>query len=347
MSDLYRKTVASLAGGLDRVTPARLYLIALVTALIILHGLWPGRFAVDGETLGLLGFLLVIVLVPLLRSASLPGGTGLNFREDLDQLQSASARAVEDQEASTRKEGEPAGTSDAEPGSDGAATTTAASPGRLAGGDSAELLVTEILREASRSPRVGLILLGSELERAVRHLLLASGWKTSQSLRSRRQGVDRLVELGVLTASAASALSVFSVVRNEIVHGTRVATDAEILRAVDVGIPLLRAVLPIPRERHVVYRSNVPLYADQRGETKLQDVVGVMFETLSPGGAKISYQIFPTTRPDYETGKEVAWEWGSRQWGAAWYRNPSTDAVEQAWLGSTEFVGRHLDDGHA
>jgi len=346
MKKLPTAVMAGLSSGLDRVTPARIYLVVFISALIILHGLVPNGFLVDGTTVGLLGVLIVVILVPLLKSATLPGGGGLNFRENLDRLQKQTEQAEEDQleKASENTAGGPhqdklAGSSPVTRASEQDHTREFL-PVQEAPTDE---IIDEVLNEASRSPRVGLILLSAELERAVRRLLLATGWGTPQSSRSLRLGIARLVDLGVLTQSAASALSLFSTVRNEIVHGVRVASDDEVLRALDAGIPLLRAVMAIPRERNVVAYPDVEIFADPSATKAIPDVKGLILQTLSPGTSSTSYRILPTARSDYVVGKEVTWELGSRQWGEAWYRDPESHKVRKAWGDSMEFVGRPLD----
>jgi hypothetical protein len=209
---------------------------------------------------------------------------------------------------------------------------------------SADDIIAEALTAAARSPRVGLMILGSELERAVRFLLVSSGWDTSPRSYSLRRSIDRLVELGLLTRSAASALDLFQTVRNEIVHGGKVVPEEEILRALDAAIPLLRAILAIPRETNLVHYADVDLYADSRGTTKLSDAKGLLLKTLSPGGASVRYRIFPTTKTDYEIGKQVTWEWGTRTWGDTWYKDPESGEIRPAWTSSLEFRGRHLDE---
>jgi hypothetical protein len=53
----------------------------------------------------------------------------------------------------------------------------------------------------------------------------------------------------------------------------------------------------------------------------------------------------PTTQTHFQVGKQVSWEWnGKFVLGPAWYRDSETGEVKQAWVGSTEFIGRHLDD---
>ncbi|MDP9443655.1 MAG: hypothetical protein M3P83_04615 [Actinomycetota bacterium] len=324
---------AALSTGMDRVTPARVYLAFTISALIVLHGLAPDAFLVDGVTVGLLGVLVIVVLVPLLSSATLPGGGGLNFREDLDRLQKESEQAAHDQLKATPSEEEGSGSESA----------TSEGGTLLRAEDSIDAMVDEILSEAARSPRVGLMILSAELERAVRRLLLASGWGDGRTVRSLQSGIDRLVELGLLTKSAASALRIFSRVRNEIVHGARAASDDEVLRALDAAIPLLRAVAAIPRERHVVACEPVTVFSDEAATSPIPGVKGLILTTTSPGTALTSRRIYPTTRDGYVVGKDVSWAWGEASWGEAWYRDPETAEVLHAWTGAREFIGHHLD----
>lgn len=329
-----RRVAKALSAGLDAVTPARLYIVGIITGLIVLHGLVPHHFQVDGTTVGLLAILVVVALVPILKSASLPGGAGLNFREDLDKLQRESQLAEEEQESRPG----PIVTTNYDP------LIEEALQAQKSAGRSVDEIVSEVLQEAARSPKVGLMVLSAELERSVRTLLMTTGWAQSQGRFTLRQGIDRLVELGVLTSSAASALAVFQSVRNEIIHGGRVASDDEVLRALDAAIPLLRAILAVPVEKNFVWHPGVELYSDPEATAPIPDVKGLILETVSPGGVSTTRRIFPTTKTDYVIGKQVTWEWGPRQWGETWYREPESGKVVEAWGGSMEFRGRHLDE---
>lgn len=339
-----RRTVKAVLDGFDRVTAARLLLVLGVVALIVVHGVDPAGFNIDGTSLGLIGFAVVLVLVPLLRSAKLPGGASLEFRELLDELKTESDLAEGEQQARPKESNPPVASETSE---ENTARSSASRPfPRSSGRDSdverASAIVAEVLREASRSPRVGLILLSAELEREVRDLLLTSGWATSTSNRSLRGGVARLVEVGVITLSAASALNLFSTARNEIVHGAGTVSDPEILRAVDAGITLLQTVAAIPRERHTVVHPGVEVYSDAAGSIPIPGVRGLLVRADNPTRTESRVNIFPTTKTDYRVGMQVAWEWGPQQWGAAWYRDPVNGEVKTAWDGSMEFVGRQL-----
>ena len=96
------------------------------------------------------------------------------------------------------------------------------------------------------------MLLSSELDRAVHHLLMGSGWGAKRRRWPLRDGVARLVELGVIPASATSAADAFTQVRNAVVHGSRARSDDDVLRAIDSGIGIYNAIANVPRERNFV-----------------------------------------------------------------------------------------------
>jgi hypothetical protein len=297
-----------------------------------LHGLVPSAFVVDGTTIGLLVILVVVALVPILRSASLPGGAGLEF--DLDRLRQESQLAEDEQE---EHEISTSGDGPAPPDVEEEVLEE-----RL---QSADAVVAEVLREAARSPKVGLMVLSAELDRAVRELLLGTGWGLPGRRLSLSAGVERLVDLGTLSTSAASALNVFQTIRNKIIHGSRGVSDDEVVRAIDAAIPLLRAILAVPMERHFVEAAGVPVFSDVAATIPIDDATGVVLKTTSPEGLERHVRMFPTTRTGYyEKGKRVTWEWGEGGWGPAWYRDPDSGEVKGAWVGSMEFAGRHFDE---
>jgi hypothetical protein len=339
----FAELLAIAVRALEDVSPARLFVVVVVL-LAVVHGVIPSHFLVDGTTLALVGFLVVLVLVPLLESATLPGGGGLTFRNNLDRLQQE-AQATLDAPLQSAKE------APSVPPSEGGERQPPPVPRSPADGPQ-ELLppsslgstVARTLEEASRSPRIGLMYLASELERATRNLLASTGWDTPSTGRSLRDGINRLVELGVVPQSMPSALELFSLVRNEVVHGRQRATDEEVVRALDAGLTLLHAIEAVPRERHFVVSVGVPVFGDEACTERIESADGIILRSVSPGGQAATLRIFPTTRKTYEVGREVAWEWNpGRQWGPAWYRDDDF-GVRQAWLGSMEFVGRHLDD---
>ncbi len=203
---------------------------------------------------------------------------------------------------------------------------------------------SQILREAAKSPKAALLLLGSEIQKRLRQLLAATGWQQNIKPEPLFDAIDRLRAQGSLPEHVSGSLKLFLDVRNKLVHGGQ-ATDDDVFRAIDSGLTLLRAINSIPTEINVVHRTGVPLYSDPDCTRPVSDAKGVILETTSPGGSQKSYRIFPTTRTHFQEGKRVAWEWNmGKTWGHTWYRNAETNEVKEAWHSSAEFVGRHLDD---
>ena len=139
-------------------------------------------------------------------------------------------------------------------GSAGGTSSATAEGARMeeAGSTSAEAVldeIEEVLREANRSPRLGLMLLSAKIERAARELAAADtslpGFAGPRSLTII---VRQLVAGERLPQEAAEALYLFTRVRNRIVHGHD-ADDDEVVRAIDSGTRLLRLLLSQPRPR--------------------------------------------------------------------------------------------------
>jgi uncharacterized protein YutE (UPF0331/DUF86 family) len=108
--------------------------------------------------------------------------------------------------------------------------------------ETAEAEIEEVLREASRSPRMGLMLLSAKMDRAARDLASEFGVGAARTNLSLRMLTRQLLEAEQLTREDAAALDLFSQVRNRIVHGHD-ADDDEIARAIDSGTRLLRILL--------------------------------------------------------------------------------------------------------
>jgi hypothetical protein len=102
--------------------------------------------------------------------------------------------------------------------------------------------VEEVLREASRSPRLGLMLLSAKMEQAARELAADTGLDVSRRPVALNAMIRALVQAQQLPFEAAEALNLFYQVRNRIVHGHD-ADDDEIARAIDSGIRLFRLLL--------------------------------------------------------------------------------------------------------
>jgi hypothetical protein len=106
--------------------------------------------------------------------------------------------------------------------------------------------IEEVLREAGRSPKLGLILLSTKMERAARELAADKGLDVSQRPVPLNAMIRALVQAEQLPEEAADALNLFNQVRNRIIHGHD-AEDDEIARAIDSGTRLLRLLLSRPR----------------------------------------------------------------------------------------------------
>lgn len=201
-----------------------------------------------------------------------------------------------------------------------------------------------ILREAARSPKAALLLLASELEREARQLLASVGQLKGQKFVPLSHALEVLQkQFGGLPGHIPSSLKLFWEVRNRLVHGVR-AEDEEILRAIDSGITILKALRAFPRETNYVYHPGVEVFRDPDCTVPWPGK-GVILETETPGGTRRFFRIFPTTRTHFRKGERVAWEWDNGNvWKDAWYKNPDTGETELAWNSSMEFIGRHLED---
>jgi hypothetical protein len=102
--------------------------------------------------------------------------------------------------------------------------------------------IEEVLREASRSPRIGLILLSSKIEQSARAMAAEIGLGASRRPVPLTSLFRQLAQAEQLTPEDVKALNLFIHVRNQIVHGHD-ANDDEITRAIDSGTRLLRLLL--------------------------------------------------------------------------------------------------------
>ncbi|HEY0681071.1 MAG TPA: hypothetical protein VGD45_01945 [Steroidobacter sp.] len=204
--------------------------------------------------------------------------------------------------------------------------------------------VSKIVSEAGRSPKAALILLASELEKLARQLLASTGHLEGRKFVPLSQAIAELDKQFGLPKHVTSSLKHFWEARNRLIHGGE-GTDADILRAVDSGLTILKALQALPREINIVFAPHTDLFSDAELRTPIPNVKGIILETHAPGGTSKTFRIFPTTQQHFVKGRQVAWEWNMQKiFGAAWYRSPDTGQPAQAWLQSAEFVGRHLDD---
>jgi len=197
---------------------------------------------------------------------------------------------------------------------------------------------SEILGTAGKSPSAAILSLSAALERELRELLEGVGHvPRSVTLRRLAEEASRVAGLPKATHDA---LALFSDVRYELVHHGS-APDADVLRALDSGITILRVIQNLPRDLHVVHAPAMQLFSDEWGRRPIADVRGV---SLLEGDYGSGPRVFPTRR-SYTRGEVVSWEWDVRRiWGPAWYRDSDTGEIEIAWTQSAEFTGRSLEE---
>lgn len=202
----------------------------------------------------------------------------------------------------------------------------------------------KIASESAKSPYGALLVLSGELEILARQVLATTGHLQDRTVVPLQKAIVELQHQFGLPPHLLEAMRVFWKVRNRLLHEGR-GTEEDVLRALDSGLTLLKALQAIPREINVVVDPNIQLFSDDKLAQPMHTVHGVLLETTAPDGSAKSLRIFPTTREHFQKGRQVTWEWNPRvQWGAAWYRHPETGQATQGWLQSLEFTGRHLDE---
>lgn len=201
-----------------------------------------------------------------------------------------------------------------------------------------------VLAEAARDPIVALLRLDDEIRKSALEIMAVQGMLGGRRNVPLEQALSEIQNWGALPHNVPSSVRLFRDVRNRLVHGSG-AKAADIRSALDSGITILRTLQAIPRETHVVADPDVPIFSDQKLTKRITGARGLLLLNTSPGGAATYKSIYPTTRTDYRIGEPVGWEWNdAKVFDQAWYRNPDTAAVAEAWTKSMEFVGRHLRD---
>lgn len=202
----------------------------------------------------------------------------------------------------------------------------------------------KIIELSAKSPKAALMLLATQIERQLRLVMAISGHHSREKDTSPGAIASYLAGIGWLTKNMVDTVHRFRDVRNQIVHGYDAKPD-HILSAIDSGITILKALEAIPNEINTVYHPGVDIYLDKECTRKIEGVRGIILETTSPGGTVRSHRIYPTTTTSYVKGKQVAWEWNmGNMWGPSWYRDPDSGEIKEAWAGSTEFIGRHVEE---
>lgn len=205
-------------------------------------------------------------------------------------------------------------------------------------------IAQRIISEAATSPKAALISLAAELELLAREVLATTGHLRGRRFVPIQQAISEIHQTYGLAAHVPSSLHHFWDVRNRIIHKGE-GTDEDILRAIDSGLAILRALQSMPHEVNIIHDPKVAVFSDSALTIPLTNVHGVMLETHSPGGVSKTFRIFPSSQSHFAKGKQVSWEWNmSLIVGPAWYRDPITGESKTAWVSSAEFIGRHLDE---
>jgi hypothetical protein len=207
-----------------------------------------------------------------------------------------------------------------------------------------ERIIEEIISEAARSPKVALIHLASELEKIARQILASSGFLQGRSHITFSKAIAELNEIYGLPRHIPNSLNFFWEARNRLIHKGE-GTDEDILRAIDSGLTILKALQAIPREINIVKYANISLFSNPELTEPIVNFKGIILEALTPGGTTKKLKILPTTQTYFEQGRQVSWEWNMEKiCGKAWYRDPETKESMCAFLEAAEFTGRHIDD---
>jgi hypothetical protein len=201
-----------------------------------------------------------------------------------------------------------------------------------------------ILSKSAEDPKIGILLLARQIEKEILEISASTGHVKEFLGKPIKLTFELLAQNNFVSKDILTSVRIFWELRNQIVHG-RDVEDKNLIQVLDIGVTLLKTLKAIPHTKHFVFKKNIELYSDKKLEHIRNDVVGIIIENISPNGLEKHYQIFPTTKRDYEEGLHVAWEWSfDNIWDESWYRNPKTNEIESAFTGSAEFVGRPIKE---
>lgn len=161
------------------------------------------------------------------------------------------------------------------------------------------------------------------------------GWQRYSALRVAR---DLLVRKRI-TQSHFAAVERVQELRSLAAHGQRV--PGELLHeAALLGVKTIGALRALPREYYRVRGSDVPLFKDQ-ALTEPHEATGVVIAHLDNEGSMVTVGAYPQGYP-VTTGDFVTWDWDMAvvYEDEAWYQDPVTGVVTQAFSEAASFVGR-------
>lgn len=198
-------------------------------------------------------------------------------------------------------------------------------------------IISEILDETAVSPTAALIRLANALENELRALLAQTGVSGV-----RRMSVNKMISVGerqnVLPTEVGASMRLFWSLHNDIVHGSARPREAEMLRAVDSGVKVLRLLGSVPRARHYVLQANLPVFGNREQTETVQRWSALVL--LSRQSEFEQHQhVFLTRRTDYRAGQPVGYAFDLESKLEGVFLSDGTE-VE-----TLEFIGDILADG--
>jgi len=196
-----------------------------------------------------------------------------------------------------------------------------------------------ILDLAAKDKQAALMRLAIEIEKEVTILHGAVGLRNSPGPRLFGGLINQLSLQGTITKEVKDGVAEFWHVRNQIAHSS-LADDSILTSTLDSGLRLLRLLKAAPRQKCAVIIPDLALFKDKDCTNPITEYVGVLLEIIEPDGNK-RRMAFPAGR-QFIAGENVGWDWDSyRVAGAAFYRDPESNAPLPAWSSSMFFVGKH------
>jgi len=198
---------------------------------------------------------------------------------------------------------------------------------------------------SSEDPKIGIILLSREIEKELIKITASMGLLNDFQNKSARQAFKLLEERNYITKSVLGSVKIFWDLRNQIIHGKNIEDERQLIQVLDIGVTLLNTLKALPHAKHIVFKSNLELFSDDKCKNKRHDVVGLILESFSSGGFDKHIHVLPTRKLDYIVGSEVAWEWNMNNiWNETWYIDSESKEIKTAWSEAAEFVGRPIKE---
>ena len=297
------------------------------------HDLIPQITSLVGSIASLLWVTLAIVIVVLFRDEfrnllrklkkGKLFGQEIEFEEELQKL-STKAEKVQEEAAKV------ASSQPTELDTEKAATD--------------EKKIDEIIRSAAEAPKTNLIMLGREIEREMQRVLRVIGRSNEQRFVSLGQGMSELKKLGWV-GDLASSVELFQKIRNAIVHGQANPSESDIISAIDSGAKILSALNTLPRMRHMIVETGIPLFLEPSGASRSIDITGIKVSGIGRDDFTNFTEIYPTNK-DYKVGAYVTWEWDkSRPVLPHYWFEPNAKQYLLAWKRRMPlFVGRDINE---